>query len=45
LVDIGKPILAGVKANVMAVTKGMGGSLAWPALLRRLDRQSPGYDT
>jgi ribulose-5-phosphate 4-epimerase/fuculose-1-phosphate aldolase len=37
-------ILAGVKQNVKMVTKGMGGSLAWPALLRKLDRENPGYD-
>ena len=24
--------------------RGIGGSLAWPACLRRLDRESPGYD-
>jgi hypothetical protein len=32
-----------VKQNVDAVTRGMGGQLAWPALLRLLDRVSPGY--
>jgi ribulose-5-phosphate 4-epimerase/fuculose-1-phosphate aldolase len=37
-------ILGGVKQNVKMVTKGMGGSLAWPALLRKLDRENPGYD-
>ena len=26
------------------VTKGLGGRLAWPGLLRRLDRRFPGYD-
>ncbi|HUR41773.1 MAG TPA: class II aldolase/adducin family protein [Verrucomicrobiae bacterium] len=36
-------IVAGVKKNVQAVTKGMMGALAWPALLRKLDRVSPGY--
>lgn len=25
-------------------TRGMGGALAWPASLRKLDRESPGYD-
>ena len=25
-------------------TRGMGASLTWPGLLRRLDRQLPGYD-
>jgi ribulose-5-phosphate 4-epimerase/fuculose-1-phosphate aldolase len=37
------PVLEGVKANVEAVLKGLGGALAWPGLLRRLDRRSPGY--
>jgi len=26
------------------VSRGMGGGLAWPGCLRRLDRESPGYD-
>jgi len=26
------------------VSRGMGGALAWPGCLRRLDRRSPGYD-
>lgn len=26
------------------VSRGIGGALAWPGALRRLDRQSPGYD-
>ena len=43
LVSVATPILEGVKANVVAVTKGLMGSLAWPALLRKLDRRSPGY--
>ena len=36
-------IVGGVKANVAAVTKGLGGAIAWPALLRKLDRLDPGY--
>ena len=36
-------ILDGVKQNVKMVTKGLGGALAWPALLRKLDRINPGY--
>jgi ribulose-5-phosphate 4-epimerase/fuculose-1-phosphate aldolase len=33
------------QAEVRAQTQaGMGGALAWPACLRKLDRQSPGYD-
>ncbi len=43
LVSVEPRITAGVKQNVATVTRGMGGSLAWPGLLRRLDRLSPGY--
>ena len=43
LVPVPSPILAGVKQNIALVTKGMGGSLAWPGLLRKLDRHLPGY--
>ncbi len=33
------------QAEVRAqVGRGIGGALAWPGCLRRLDRQSPGYD-
>jgi ribulose-5-phosphate 4-epimerase/fuculose-1-phosphate aldolase len=48
LIAIGPQILAGAKAMVAAVTKsaqGMGGALAWPALLRKLDSFDPGYKT
>lgn len=43
LTSVPAPVLEGVKANVETVTKGLGGALAWPGLLRRLDRRSPGY--
>jgi ribulose-5-phosphate 4-epimerase/fuculose-1-phosphate aldolase len=43
LVEIDPRILDGVRANIAIVLKGMGGHLAWPALLRRLDRVNPGY--
>ena len=43
LVSVDPRIVGGVKANVAAVTRGMGGGLAWPGLLRRLDREMPGY--
>ena len=26
------------------VSRGIGGALAWPGLLRKLDRENPGYD-
>jgi ribulose-5-phosphate 4-epimerase/fuculose-1-phosphate aldolase len=44
LVEVDARIVAGVKANIDVVTKGMGGALAWPALLRKLDRANPGYE-
>ncbi|MES2917055.1 MAG: class II aldolase/adducin family protein [Pseudomonadota bacterium] len=43
LVQVHPDILAGVKAMVQQVLRGMGGGLAWPGLLRKLDRQNPGY--
>jgi ribulose-5-phosphate 4-epimerase/fuculose-1-phosphate aldolase len=43
LLPVNEQILAGVKRNVAMVTKGLGGKLAWPALLRKLDRNNPGY--
>ncbi len=43
LVQVDPRILGGVKANLEAVTKGMGGGIAWPALRRKLDRTDPGY--
>jgi ribulose-5-phosphate 4-epimerase/fuculose-1-phosphate aldolase len=43
LIAVNPSILAGVKQNVVTVTKGLGGALAWPGLLRRLDRINPGY--
>ncbi|WP_405224595.1 class II aldolase/adducin family protein [Lentisalinibacter sediminis] len=36
-------ILAGARAQMREATKGMGGALAWPALLRKLDRRDPSY--
>jgi len=38
LIRIPQPILDGAQAQAKAVTKGMGGNLAWPGLLRKLDR-------
>ncbi len=36
-------IQAGIKAQAEKVTMGLGGNLAWPGLLRKLDRKNPGY--
>jgi ribulose-5-phosphate 4-epimerase/fuculose-1-phosphate aldolase len=43
LVRVDPRIVAGVKDNVQAATRGMGGGIAWPALLRKLDRIDPSY--
>jgi ribulose-5-phosphate 4-epimerase/fuculose-1-phosphate aldolase len=43
LIPIPMPILQGIKAQAQAVTKGFGGGLAWPGLLRKLDRIDKSY--
>jgi ribulose-5-phosphate 4-epimerase/fuculose-1-phosphate aldolase len=43
LVNVHEAIVSGVEKNVQAVLKGAGGGLAWPGLLRKLDRVNPGY--
>lgn len=40
---IGPAIIDGAPAQWEKVTRGAGGGLAWPALLRKLDRLNPGY--
>lgn len=44
LIEIPRPLVDGIKAQAMQVTRGLGGALAWPSLLRKLDRRNPGYD-
>jgi ribulose-5-phosphate 4-epimerase/fuculose-1-phosphate aldolase len=43
LIPVDPRIVGGVKAAAAAVTKGLGGALAWPGLLRKLDRLDPSY--
>jgi ribulose-5-phosphate 4-epimerase/fuculose-1-phosphate aldolase len=43
LTYIPEAILAGARAQHKKVTLGLGGMLAWPALLRKLDRVDPGF--
>jgi ribulose-5-phosphate 4-epimerase/fuculose-1-phosphate aldolase len=43
LIPVPKPILSGVEALQKRVTRGAGAQLAWPGLLRKLDRVNPGY--
>lgn len=43
LIHVKPAIRQGIAAQAREVTKGLGGQLAWPALLRRLDRRDPSY--
>jgi ribulose-5-phosphate 4-epimerase/fuculose-1-phosphate aldolase len=45
LVHIRKAIIDGAEEQYARVTHGAGGGLAWPALLRKLDRLDPSYRT
>ncbi|HKA87500.1 MAG TPA: class II aldolase/adducin family protein [Haliangiales bacterium] len=45
LIPIDPRIIAGAGAAARQVTRSAGGALAWPALLRRLDRIDPSYRT
>ncbi len=40
---ISQAIVGGAQEQWEQVTRGSGGGLAWPALLRKLDRLDPGY--
>lgn len=43
LTQISDQILAGIAAQQEEVTKGLGGQLIWPGLLRKLDRRDSSY--
>jgi ribulose-5-phosphate 4-epimerase/fuculose-1-phosphate aldolase len=43
LVRIDPRIIAGAQAQARQVTRNAGGALAWPALLRQLEREDPRY--
>ena len=45
LIQVPQAIIDGAQKQAKAVTKSQGGMLAWPALLRRLDRLDPSYRT
>jgi ribulose-5-phosphate 4-epimerase/fuculose-1-phosphate aldolase len=45
LIEINPAIIDGAKEAARVQTGGQGGAFVWPALLRRLDRLSPGYNT
>jgi ribulose-5-phosphate 4-epimerase/fuculose-1-phosphate aldolase len=45
LTRIDPRVVAGAKAVFQAATAGAGAAIAWPALLRKLDRLDPSYKT
>lgn len=45
LVHVDTRLLAGMAQVLKTVTAGQGAQIAWPALLRRLDRTDPSYKT
>ena len=44
LIPVHPDIISTARQQSAQATRGMGGALVWPGLLRRLARQSPGYD-
>lgn len=40
---VDEKITRGIAQQAAAVTKGLGGQLAWPGLLRKLERKDPSY--
>jgi ribulose-5-phosphate 4-epimerase/fuculose-1-phosphate aldolase len=45
LVPVDPRIIATAQAQAAQATRGLGGKLAWPGLLRKLDRVDPSYAT
>jgi ribulose-5-phosphate 4-epimerase/fuculose-1-phosphate aldolase len=43
LIEVNPKIIAGAKAMSKKVTRSEGGALAWPGLLRKLERIDPSY--
>lgn len=43
LLHVATPIVEGIQAQAEKVTKGLGGSLIWPGLLRKLDRRDASF--
>lgn len=43
LIQVPQPIIEGIQAQAEQVTKGLGGRLIWPGLLRKLDRTDPSF--
>jgi hypothetical protein len=45
LIHVNPAILQGMAQVMKTATSGLGAELAWPALLRKLDRMDPSYKT
>lgn len=43
LIEVPPHVIASAREQAAAVTRGLGAALAWPGLLRRLERRFPGY--
>lgn len=43
LIHVPTPIVDGIKAQAEQVTRGLGGTLVWPGILRKLDRADPSF--
>jgi hypothetical protein len=43
LIEIPPALIAGARQQASVVSKSLGGQLAWPGLLRKLDRIDPSY--
>ncbi len=43
LIQVPTPIVDGIQAQADQVTKGLGGALVWPGLLRKLDRRDSSF--
>ena len=44
LLMVPQSIIDMAQAQAKQATKGRGGMISWPGMLRRLDRRFPGYD-
>jgi len=43
LIHVAEPIVKGMQAQAEEVLRGLGGQLAWPGLLRKLDRRDASF--
>ena len=43
MIPIAQPIVDGIQKAAKVVLKQSGGMLAWPGILRKLDRLDPGW--